>query len=321
MKYNFKNIAFFATAILAMGAFSACSNEIENIEEPQKETKTITFTTTLGEDNPLSRTSYEEVAVDNGIELKTKWNANDVLYVGYLNGTTTGKINTEGNGYVKATIVGDITNDGKTATFQFTPEPTWQVGDKLNVFYGYEARTNTTKDNSISINIKDFEYNGANSHLSKYDYMYATTELTSDNTISEISLEHKMAVIKFPLKGLDSGETIKSFEIKSEDNSNIFTSVAYMKNTISFSIGSSMVSSYNTHKTSTTIKEEDGIWNVYLVIGPTDATDGKNITITVKDVNYAESGGDVYTATLYGLPAIEAGKVYVTPEITMTKQQ
>ena len=120
---------------------------------------------------------------------------------------------------------------------------------------------------------------------------------------------------------LDSGETIKSFEIKSEDNSNIFTSVAYMKNNISFSIGSSMVSSYNTHKTSTTIKEEDGIWNVYLVIGPTDATDGKNITITVKDVNYTESGGDVYTATLYGLPAIEAGKVYVTPEITMTKQQ
>lgn len=329
MKYNFKNIAFFATAILAMGAFSACSNEIENIDEPQidepqKETKTITFTTTLGEDNPLSRTSYEEVAVDNGIELKTKWNANDVLYVGYLNGKVSGKINTEGNGYVKATIVGDITNDGKTATFQFTPEPTWQVGDKLNVFYGNVDRTGTNPNkDAISINIKNFEYkNSKDFHLSRYDYMTATTELTAENTVGEISLEHRMAVIKFTIKGLVSNSNIKYFEIKSADNSEIFSTTAYLNNNNTFSIASNRVSSHYTHNTTGTDipMEEDGTWNVYLVVGPTADTAGKDIIITAKHVQ-ANQGGDIYTATLENFSALEAGKVYVTHTITMKKQE
>lgn len=324
MKYNFKSVALFATAILTIGAFSACSNEIENIDETQKETKTITFTATLGEDNPLSRTSYEEVAATDGIELKTKWKADDVLYVGYLNGNVAGKINTEGNGYVKATIQGEITNDGRTATFAFTPEPNWEVGQKLNVFYGNVDRTGTnTEKDAVSINIKNFEYkNNKDFHLSRYDYMTATTELTSDNTVGDISLVHRMAVIKFPIKGLIPNNNIKYFEIKSADGSEIFSVTAYLKNTYDFSIATARTSLHYTHNTTGTDipMEEDGTWNVYLVVGPTADTNGKDIIITAKHVQ-GNQDGDIYTATLYGLPILKAGKVYVTPEITMTKQE
>lgn len=335
MKYNFKSVALFATAILTIGAFSACSNEIENIDEPQKETKTITFTATLGEDDPLSRTSYEEVAVTDGIELKTKWKADDVLYVGLANLNNTGstiKPGDTGSGYVKATI-SNLENENRTATFTITPDESWQDGAELNVFYGNTNRTSIYNDKSnVSFNINNLEnrpsgsIDNLNNHLSLFDYMTATTVYNKTaNTFSDFTLKHEMAVIKFPLKGLDSGDEIKYFEIKSADNSLVFSITAYLNNAEPrFEVAEPARASYAISDQYTTIKENNGTWNVYIVVPPTTATEGKNLIITVKNAKTQKDTpytGDIYIGNIYGFSALEAGKVYVTPEITMTKQE
>ncbi|MCF2593703.1 fimbrillin family protein [Bacteroides caecigallinarum] len=324
MKYNFKNIAFFATAILAMGAFTACSNEIENIDEPQKETKTITFTATLGEDNSLSRTSYEEVAEGNGIKLKTKWNNEDKLYIGLVNTISGGEgkydIENPESGFSTATIT-DITNEGKTATFSITINDNWQEGQQLNVLYGEKNKLSIFKKNNFAtITINGSENrtvgdNFLNYHLGKYDFMSAST-IYSNGTLGDFTLKHETSVIKFTLKDLDKGDEIKYFEIKSTDNTNIFATRAYLNNDNGYKTASAESSTFNTNESYTSIKESDGLWYVYLVIPPTKLTEGKNITITAKD-NMSE----MYTATLYGLSAFEAGKIYTTPTITMKKQE
>lgn len=326
MKYNFKNVALFATAILTIGAFSACSNEIENIDETQKETKTITFTVTLGEDDPLSRTLYEEVAVGNGIKFKTKWEDGDKLYIGLVNTDNTAQQedkydieNTE-SGFVTAYAT-NITNEGKTATFNVEPNAIWKEGQQINVLYGDKSKISIFKLKdfaTISINKSENRTVGNNFldyHLGKYDYMSATTTY-SDGMIGNFTLKHEMSVIKFPLKGLDSGDEIKYFEIKSEDNSPIFAYRAYLNNDTGYKTAAPETNLFNTNTKYTSIKEDNGFWNVYIVIPPTTATEGKNINITVNNTN-----AETYTATLYNFSALEAGKVYVTPEITMTKQE
>lgn len=326
MKYNFKSVALFATAILTIGAFSACSNEIENIDEPQKETKTITFTATLGEDDPLSRTSYEEVAEGNGIKLKTKWEEGDKLYIGLVNTDP----NTQNNekydientesGFVTA-VVTDITNEGKTATFSVKPNSIWKDGQQINVLYGDKSKISIFKKNdfaTISVNKSENRTVGNNFldyHLGKYDYMSATTTY-SNEMIGNFTLKHEMSIIKFPLKGLDSGDEIKYFEIKSEDNSEIFAYRAYLNNGTGYKTGAPETNLFNTNTQYTSIKEDNGFWNVYLVIPPTTATEKKNIVITVND-----NSSEIYKSILYNFSVLEAGKVYVTPEITMTKQE
>lgn len=322
MKYNFKNIAFFATAILAIGAFSACSNEIENIDEPQKETKTITFTTTLNSETPVSRVNYEEVAVNGGIELKTTWEKNDVLYVGLAKNETNATIRPgdDGSGYVKATIDNNsISEDGKTATFTLTPDESWSDGATLNVFYGTTDKTSIYKAASqISINFVNLENKPTTSNdnlnytLFKYDYMFATT-IYKDGSITTPSLEQKISVIKFILKGLDSEAIIKKFELTSTEN--VFNASAYIRNSDNkFTYGNLQPKHY-LHTTATQIAETNGEWDVYVAILPTHLTKDKEITINVVDNN-----SKTYSGTIV-FPEIVVGKVYVTEEITMTKQQ
>lgn len=321
MKYNFKNVAFFATAILTIGAFSACSNEIENIDEPQKETKTITFTTTLDSQTPVSRVNYEEEAVEGGIKLKTTWEKNDVLYVGLAQNETgnTIKPGDEESGYVKATIDNNsISADGKTATFTLTPDDSWSDGTTLNVFYGTTDRTSIYNGAAqISINFVNLENKPSTSNdnlnytLFKYDYMFATTTY-KDGSITTPSLEHQISVIKFKLKGLDSGTTINQFNLTSTEN--VFKSSAYINNDNDFTSGN-LKTTHSLHTGGATqIAETNGEWDVYVAILPTPLTKDKEITINVQGNNTN------YTATLV-FPEIEVGKVYVTEEITMTKQE
>lgn len=325
MKYNFKSIALYATAVLSISVFSACNNQIENIEEQQNETKTITFTTTLGNDTPVSRTSYEEESVEGGIKLKTTWSNTDKLFVGIAKLNNTGaalKPGAEGSGYVTATIK-EITNNGKTATFEFTPDPDWTEGQELNVLFGSDTKTSiyNNKEN-VSININKLENRPNNKknisyldyYLGLFDYMSATTVYSQGN-ISDFRLEHRLSIIKFQIKGLDTGDLIKHLSIASTDNTTIFSVTAYLNNTEPrFTVAGPTSAIYETNSGYTEIAESDGTWYVYLILPPTKATEGKDITITAID-----DKSETYTATLYGLPVLEAGKIYLTPEITMNK--
>ena len=167
--------------------------------------------------------------------------------------------------------------------------------------------------------------NNLNNHLSLFDYMTATTVYNkTTNTFSDFKLEHEMAVIKFPLKGIVPGEEIKYFEIKSADNSTIFSVTAYLNNAEPrFEVAKPASISYSISDRYTTVKEDNGTWNVYIVIPPTTATEGKNLIITAKNAVTQKDKpyeGDIYTGNIYGFSAIEAGKIYTTPTITMKKQ-
>ena len=319
MKYNFKNVALFATAILTIGAFSACSNEIENIDEPQKETKTITFTTTLDSQTPVSRVNYEEEAVEGGIKLKTTWENNDVLYVGLANNTTNTNLKPNAGGYVEAKIDNSsISADGKTATFTLTPDDSWVDGATLNVFYGTKDKTTiySNTPERVSINFTNLENKSSTSNdnlnytLYKYDYMFATTTY-KDGSITTPSLEHKISVIKFRLKGLGSGTTINQFNLTSTEK--VFYTWAYIYNDHTFTYGNENTT-HSLHTGATQIAETNGEWDVYVAILPTALTKDKEITINAVDNNSKK-----YTGTIE-LPEIVVGKVYVTIPITMTPQ-
>lgn len=328
MKYNFKNIAFFATAILAMGAFSACSNEIENIDEPQKETKTITFTATLGEDNPLSRTSHEEEVVDNGIKLKVGWETGDKLYVG-LAKTYDGSVDKysgyiplsfDGWGYKTATI-SNIRNNGKTADFTLKDvDNEWETfisnnGGYVNIIYGKNVNVRILTDNNyVQTMLYNHDYmKGDADYLKNYDFMHARAKYNSENGLSDFSLTHYTAFIKYKLTGIPNNEVITSFDVSSKSeilarnidisNEGVVKSSTYNKNF------------YHKPKGISIKPDENNIFNIYYSMAPTDLTLDQSVTITATTAN------GTYTGTLKGLPKIEAGKVYVTVPITMTAQQ
>lgn len=329
MKYNFKNVAFFATAILTIGAFSACSNEIENIDEPQKETKTITFTATLGEDDPLSRTSYE--TQEDG-SLKVSWKVGDKLYVGLAkkyDGTIEkypnyAPINNSGWGYQTATVE-TVSNNGKTATFKMNIDPSWTDGQELNVFFGKPSNLqNTTGKEYIQIYCSNHDYNnGDQTYLSNYDFMYArTTYNATSSTLSDFSLNHCNAIIRFNLSGI-TDDAINSFSMTSKktndsgtpENVNYFFKYRTIDNNGAFGTNSQGNNlSFNTNTNQVNITKSEGKFSFYFSLYPTTY---KDYYIELKVTTTA---GNTYIGYLYDMQALEAGKVYTTPEITMTKQ-
>lgn len=347
MKYNFKNVALFATAILTIGAFSACSNEIENIDEPQKETKTITFTATLGEDNSLSRTSHQEETADNGIKLKVGWESGDKLFIGVGTPNETSAYYTmEGQGgktacpgYKTATI-SNISNENKTADFTLTDvDEAWETlvannGNKVNIFYGkgVNLQIPAKKENVIfdyvQTVLSNHDYKkGDADYLKNYDFMYATATYNPvDNSLSDFTLTHYTAFIKYRLSLPEgsSSEKITEFRVKTpnilnEDSESVADNI-FCRNISVSNAGEIIPNTWTNelfHKPAgiDISSDESKIFNIYYSMAPTDKTLDKSVTITAKTAK------GTYTGVLEGLPEIEAGKVYVTTPITMTKQE
>lgn len=311
MKYNFKNIAFFATAILAMGAFSACSNEIENIDEPQKETKTITFTATLGEDDPLSRTSHQEETEGNGIKLKVKWEVGDIIYVGVPKGTWK---NISADENFKQFKVTKVSEDGKVATFSYEDSDiTWENNTTLFVAYGRGASIKATKDinNSLTYIYQTTHYDSE--YLKNFDQLGGITKFV-DGTIKNVSLNRMVAFIKFRMSGLPSGK-ITAINPEFTDGSSSFQQyVRLTEDGISYASASNTMGYATTSKFENSI--ENSIYEIYRAMPAQELFIGKDLKIIVTYEN-----GEKYIGYLYGLSKVELGKVYITPEITMTKQE
>ena len=311
MKYNFKNIAFFATATLAMGAFSACSNEIENIDEPQKETKTITFTATLGEDNSLSRTSHEEDTSNGELKLKVKWVINDIIYVGEPKGTWQ-NIGSDLN--FKQFKVTEVSEDGKVATFSYTGEDiTWGNNTTLFVAYGRSASLKATKDvsNSLTYIYQTTYYD--EQYLKNFDQLGGITKYV-DGKVENVKLDHIVSFLKFRMSGLPSGK-ITTINPEFTDGSKSFNQYARMTEE---NISSASASTTMGYAANSIFHEsvENTVYEIYRAMPAQDLFDGKDLKITVIYEN-----GDTYIGYLYGLSNVELGKVYLTPVIPMTKQQ
>lgn len=327
MKYNFKNIAFFATATLAMGAFSACSNEIENIDEQQKETKTITFTATLGEDDSLSRTSY--VTQEDG-SLKVSWKVGDKLYVGLASEGTEGEkgyvsIDANGSGY-KTAEVKSVENGGKTAIFEMAVDDTWTDGQELNVFYGRKNNLQKNNNNNvIKIYCTNHNYNfdDFTGYLNEFDFMFArTTYNQKEQTLRDFKLERCVSFVKFNLKIENSlPSTFNVFSIETTDSKKVFTFYITVDNEGKVSLENTRTGlAFNSNSSNVNINtDKNGNAVVYMCVPPTESTTNFDLKITI-----SKKEGDVisesYTGYLYNISPLEAGKIYDTPEITMNQQ-
>ncbi len=326
MKYNFKSVALFATAILTIGAFSACSNEIENIDEPQKETKTITFTATLGEDDPLSRTSHQEETADNGIKLKVGWESGDVLYIGLAKtntGTSYITLNNDASGYKTATI-SNIRNNGKTADFTLKNVDTdWETfisenGGYVNIIYGKAANVRImVNKNDVQTMLYNHDYKNEDAgYLKDYDFMHARAVYNPTTGLSNFSLTHYTSFIKYKLYDIPTNETITYFKVSTNNvDWKYFARNVDVKN--DGKLESSTYYDFLYHKQDGVNITADGnnIFNIYYSMAPTDLIADQSVTITAITAN------GTYTGVLEGMPKIEAGKVYVTTPIKMTKQQ
>lgn len=328
MKYNFKNIAFFATAILAMGAFSACSNEIENIDEPQKETKTITFTATLGEDNPLSRTSY--VTQEDG-SLKVSWKVGDKLYVGLASEGTEGAtgyftIDANGSGYKTAEVT-EVLNAGKTAVFKMNVDESWENEQQLNVFYGRNTNLQKKKaSNTIDIYTSNHIYNFTDftKYFEHYDFMFArATYKKAESTLSDFKLERCVSFVKFNLVFENSQSGLNTFSITSSQK--VLTHYINVDNEgkLTYENSRSGLAFNSNNDTNININTVDtngkNIATVYMCIPPIESEQNLDFTITITK----KEGNNVletYSGNLYNISPLGTGKLYTTPEISMTKQ-
>ncbi len=130
-----KYLPFIAIAIMTF--FVACSNEeliTEENTEPQVEGQTITLTATMPDEGPATRVAL----TPDEKNINLTWQSGDRLQFAIVQGAIKEKV-------VVALVAGNITNDGKTVSFNI-PLPTDEGFDENEDFdlyglYGFESAT------------------------------------------------------------------------------------------------------------------------------------------------------------------------------------
>lgn len=323
MKISFKNIAYFAAALFGMSFVSSCSNELEQVSEPEMKKMSITVSTST----PSSRVSATEK--ENSIEIK--WNNNDCIYVGVpISSSKYIQIDKEESGFVKFDIdKNSISADGKTATFTASVPTSWKDGTKVVVAHG---RVNNIQSVNNTLRYCYFKL----THRNKEEFLqwYALmggTATVNNNTLSDVSLQHMGALIKFQLSGMPTG-TVRQIVLEGENSETPFfnyvtldvdnnpnpTSQVTFLNFAEMNTSGQMPSTFNV------TENENLIVYRYMPFSKNNL-EGKNITIKATYYTRNEESkdveGDTYVGKLTNLRDVEAGILYTTPVIPMTKQE
>lgn len=325
MKISFKNIAYFAAALFGMSFVSSCSNELEQVNEP--EMKVYTFTASTTSNNVNSRTSHTE----SGNDIVVKWKLEDIVYVGVLvdNDNITKKVN-KSTDFVQFKVT-ELSNDDKTATLTYTGTLplTWQTGSKLFYYYGKGDQGTITKKDGLFIQCS---YEGTiypNPYLKQFDYLSGVAEYKGDDIIPNVDMEHIGSIIKFRFSGLPASKKVDDIIVSTSDASaSFFRNISLWEDGRKLSNTTTNILTSNKKPVNIDLKVDNkGNLVMYKAIPPTDLIDKKDITVTLKfeaevDGNgILTSAGSIYTGTIKNVRAVEAGKLYTTPVIPMTKQE
>ena len=323
MKISFKNIAYFAAALFGMSFISSCSNELEQVNEP--EMKVYTFTASTTSNNVNSRTSHTE----SGNDIVVKWGLNDIVYVGVLvdNDNITKKVN-KSTDFVQFKVT-ELSNDDKTATLTYTGTlpSTWQAGSKLLYYYGKGDQGTITKNNGLFIQCT---YEGTiypNPYLKQFDYLSGVAEYEGNGIIPDVNMEHIGSILRFEFSGLPNSKKVDDIIVSTSDkfffrNISLWDDGEKVSNTTT----TSLTSNPKPENINLNV-ESDGTLVMYKAIPPTHLINGKDITVTLKfDAKVDTDGkltsaGSIYTGTIKNVRTVEAGKLYTTPVIPMTKQE
>lgn len=290
-------------SILLTGALmlmmASCSNEeiLPNEEVKNNNAEpTLTIIATQGED-ASSRLAFED-------EMQLAWTPGDQILVTEAQ---------EPQNYLLLTL--QETEQTKTGTFSTTDAlpVTWDETTELVAYYksdgliiydyeethnllrffdaGYEALSSWGVYTGQTTN-------GDMEHLTKLNNMVSEETFTLSADVTELNLKFNQqgAILKFTLTGL-GGNTVTKLNLSAGEE--IFlgghhNGQAMMESAVSLPLG--------TDYSGITLADNE-VLTAYMVMGPTDATEGKTMTLT------ATTTDGEYTATVTG-GKLEAGMIY-----------
>ena len=253
-KKAMKTKKFLSMAALALvGAMmTGCSSD-DDILQPENKTNVVTLTATVGFDDAASTRALTAAGV------KT-FAVGETMAVIYHNGTSTVKAVSH------ALEAGDITNEGKNATFTFDLETPNKSGDVLYIYPAAMAG-----DTGVDITKLNTQEGTFDALQSKYDLCTNFGAWDGDN-LPSLTLENLLAILAITLKNSDGSSDITSSitGLTVDDGTNTYA-----------------------------VTRETGAGPIYVAILPAtsatitvNATDGsKYYTKTLTDKTYAASSG------------------------------
>lgn len=330
MKISFKNIAYLAVALFGMSFVSSCSNDLEQVNEPEK--KVYTFTASATPNSVNSRTTHTE----SGNDIVVKWELDDVVYVGVLSDTYVGKKINQSADFVQFKVT-ELSNEGKTATLTYngTLPSTWTTGSKLLYYYGKADQATIRKQEQVSS--EDYgklflqcSYQGLvypDPYLKQFDLLSGVAEYNGDGNIPNINMEHIGAILRFEFSFTDFASSEKKVDriTISTSDASFFQNISLWEDGRKLSNGTtnSLTSNQKPGNIKLNIKDNKSV--MYRVVAPTDLIEKKDITVTLMVGATTDDGGNLvtagpeYTGTVKNVRSVKAGILYSTPVIPMTK--
>lgn len=190
---------FLSMAALALvGAMmTGCSSDedFSNPQQPENKNNLVTLTTTVGFDDAAGTTRALSIEGNKGVKT---FAAGETMAVIYNNGTS----------FVKAVShaleAGDITNEGKNATFTFDLENPDKSGPVLYIYPA--AMAGDTGVDLTKLNTQEGTFDALQS---KYDLCTNSGAWDGEN-LPSLTLENQIAILAITLKNSDGSSDITS---------------------------------------------------------------------------------------------------------------
>lgn len=206
-KKAMKTKKFLSMAALALvGAMmTGCSND-DDILQPENKSKVVTLTTTVGfADGATTRA----LTIDGNKGVKT-FAVGDQMAVIYFNGTSNLKAVSH------ALEAGDITNEGKNATFTFDLETPQKSGPVLYIYPA--AMAGETGVDVTKLNTQEGTFDALQS---KYDLCTNFGDWDGDN-LPSLTLENLLSILAINLKNGSTDITSTITDLSLSDGTNTY---------------------------------------------------------------------------------------------------
>ena len=175
------------------GCFS--DEDFSNPQQPENKNNLVTLTTTVGFDDAAGTTRALSIEGNKGVKT---FAAGETMAVIYYNGTSMVKAVSH------ALEAGDITNEGKNATFTFDLETPSKSG---NVLYIYPAAM--ADDTGVDVTKLNTQEGTFDALQSKYDLCTNFGDWDGDN-LPSLTLQNQLAILAITLKNSDGSSDITS---------------------------------------------------------------------------------------------------------------
>ncbi|NDW13720.1 hypothetical protein D0T50_12580 [Bacteroides sp. 214] len=259
-----KNISYYALPVAALLLLTGCSNDNETLQDSPTDGRQITISAAQGSLNE-TRLAYDYQV---GGTMDIAWSANDAFYVidTHSNSATDGKTFTiQGNG------------GGNTAKFSGT-QP---AGATFNAFYpAAKATGKTWSECEFDMSGQEQNGNASTAHLSDYNFMTLTQEITStDLEESTLSFQHGIAIFRIEVT-LPAGKTPGELQLKTRESD------PYDASPYGFVINKGVNGALRrvSHTTSMTLTDvNSNQFTAYMAVLPTTLKGGLSIEIYCTD--------------------------------------